>query len=96
MLPNWAGGIARFDSNGTPEPFATGGWGRVAYPTSGAPLANGRVWVGGSFNRFGATYVPGVALFNLNGTLAGTQAQSELSMTAGTVVIRAICLFSLG
>jgi uncharacterized delta-60 repeat protein len=85
VLPNWVGGIARFDSNGTPEPFPTGGWGRVAYPTSGAPLANGRVWVAGAFNRFGPTYVPGVALFNLNGTLAGTQAQSELSMTAGTV-----------
>lgn len=85
-LQLWGNGIARFTPDGTPdESFQTGGWGRSAIPTNGAVLSDGRVWVGGEFNRFGSTHVPGLAQFAAAGGLTGTQVTSTRSMTLGAV-----------
>ncbi len=84
--PVWQSGIARFNSDGTPDSgFRTGGWGRVAYVNSGAVLSDGRAWVGGTFNRYGSAFVPGVAQFSAAGALTGTQATFTRAQTAGFV-----------
>ncbi|MBI5770412.1 MAG: immunoglobulin domain-containing protein [Verrucomicrobia bacterium] len=86
-LPTWGNGLAVFDANGVPDStFQTGGWGRSAVVDTGYVLSDGRVWVGGSFNRFGTAATPGVALFAADGTLATTQFASTRSMSFGGVV----------
>ncbi len=75
MLPVWDNGVARLSADGVPAlGFQTGGFGRMAYSTSGRVLSDGSVWIGGAFNRFGSTVVPGLARFTTPGTLASAQA----------------------
>ena len=84
--PLWGNGIAVFSASGSPDfSFQTGGWGRSAVTSSGVVLSDGRVWVGGIFNRFGSVYVPGVALFASDTTLAASQLVASRSMTYGIV-----------
>lgn len=84
-LQLWGNGVARFFANGVPdESFQTGGWGRSAIAESGTVLSDGRVWVAGGFNRFGAVAVPGMAQFGAAG-LTGTQLTSSRSMTYGVI-----------
>ncbi|MDP1580314.1 MAG: immunoglobulin domain-containing protein, partial [Candidatus Didemnitutus sp.] len=74
FLPIWDNGVVRFDSNGQPTfAFQTGGFGRAAYPTSARVTSDGNVWLGGSFNRFGASVAPGLARFSSPTTLAANQ-----------------------
>ncbi len=80
-------GIACFAADGTPDfSFQTGGWGRSAIVTSGVPLSDGRVWVGGTFNRFGSAAAPGVAQFSATGALSSSQVVSGRQMTSAMVV----------
>ncbi|WP_438480140.1 beta strand repeat-containing protein [Oleiharenicola lentus] len=75
LLPIWGNGVMKFDEDGLPDyTFQTGGFGRLAYPASGRVVSDGSVWLGGGFNRYGATVLPGVAHFNAPGTLAAAQA----------------------
>ena len=85
-LSTVSNGIAVTSANGVPDAsFQTGGWGRSAVVGDGVVLGDGRVWVGGAFNRYGSTPVPGVALFAADGTLAPAQAVSSRSMSYGGV-----------
>ncbi len=79
-------GIASFNTNGTPhELFQTGGWGRTSAAANGVVLGDGRVWVSGTFNRFGAAIRPGLAQFNADGTLTAAQVASTRSLAFATV-----------
>ena len=80
-------GIACFAADGTPDfSFQTGGWGRSSTVTSGVPLSDGSVWVAGTFNRYGASSVPGAARFTATGTLATPQMSSSRLMSSAMVV----------
>ncbi|MFM1748665.1 MAG: hypothetical protein RLZZ188_2331, partial [Verrucomicrobiota bacterium] len=80
-------GIACFAADGTPDfSFQTGGWGRSAPVTSGLSLSDGRVWVAGSFNRYGGSPVPGVAQFTSAGALSTTQVVAGRLMSSAMVV----------
>jgi len=69
-----ATGVAVFAADGTPDfSFQTGGWGNTIFPTSASILSDGRVWVAGGFNRFGATPLPGLAQFTSAGALGTAQ-----------------------
>lgn len=71
--PVWGNGFAAFQADGTPDfGFQTGGFGRVQYPTSARVLADGSVWLGGGFNRFGGTPLPALARFTAPGTLSNS------------------------
>jgi uncharacterized delta-60 repeat protein len=86
-LPTWGNGLAVFTADGLPDfAFQTGGWGRSAVVDTAHVLSDGRVWVGGNFNRFGASATPGVALFAPDGALAATQFASARTMSFGSVV----------
>ena len=79
-------GLATTSATGAPDfAFQTGGWGRIAYPTDAALLSDGRYWIGGNFNRVGSTSVPGVALFNADGTPSVAQFDNGRSMAFGSV-----------
>ncbi len=81
--PLWGNGIACFAPGGVLEQsFQTGGWGRSALVDDGVVLSDGRVWVAGNFNRYGARVVPGLAQFAANGSLAPNQPASTSTMTA--------------
>ena len=80
-------GIACFAADGTPDfSFQTGGWGRSSIVSSGVPLSDGSVWVAGTFNRYGASSVPGAARFTATGTLATPQLSSSRLMSSAMVV----------
>jgi uncharacterized delta-60 repeat protein len=80
--PVWGNGVAAFAANGQPDfSFQLGGYGRSTVPNSSRVLANGDVWVAGTFNRYGARALPGVAKFSNPTTLAA--AQTTLPAGAG-------------
>lgn len=86
MLSTAGRGIARFAADGHPDlAFAVGGWGRMAYPTDGVVLADGRVWVAGSFNRYDGVAVAGLAQFGTDGNLTPTQVAVTRSMAFATI-----------
>jgi uncharacterized delta-60 repeat protein len=73
--PVWGNGVAAFNADGTPDfSFQLGGYGRSAVANTGRALSTGEVWLSGTFNRYGGTYVPGVAKFASPTALASGQA----------------------
>jgi len=84
--PVWGNGVAAFAADGTPDlSFQLGGYGRSAVPNSGRPLSNGDVWLAGSFNRYGALAVPGVAKFTSPTAAAPAQTMLPTGADAFTI-----------
>lgn len=81
--PVWGNGVAAFASNGQPDlSFQIGGYGRSQIPNAGRVLSTGEMWVSGSFNRYGSTYIPGLAKFSTPTALAAAQAGLPANTTA--------------
>lgn len=75
VLPVWHNGLAVFSASGAPvTSFQTGGWGRSTRTSNGVVLPDGRVWIGGVFNRYGSAPLPGLAQFSSPSQLTGSQA----------------------
>lgn len=83
------GDIAAYTSAGVAvSGFDTGGWGRAMTPLSAEIFPNGQLLVTGSFNRFGTTTLPGVALLSPEGNLVteGTEFYNPASRPVDPVM----------
>jgi uncharacterized delta-60 repeat protein len=85
-LSTISNGIVTTLADGTPDfSFQTGGWGRIAYPTQAAVLADGRVVIAGEFNRIGGRPVAGLAMLEADGTVSANQADPSHSHQSSSV-----------
>jgi uncharacterized delta-60 repeat protein len=78
-------GVATFAANGTLDPsFQTGGWGQAQFPATHRVLSDGRVWLSGNFNRYGATPLPGIVQLDGTGALTATQPARPSTINPGS------------